>query len=226
MTRKALEKHLVQGKSFLLKRKPATFDASPEVEKLKREIQAWNSEALNLLNKTSGAKAAASDFARLGRMKYETLISVKAQLRERRKVIERFLNVASRKSPKTPKAPGRPQSIPSTTSSTAKRSSKYQYDVCFSFAGEDRQHVEQLYQALTARGVEVFYDFNDDIAVELWGRDLYTYLDDIYQNRAEFCIMFLSKHYVLKAWANHERTSGAGTGFFEQPGIHSAATLG
>ena len=85
MTRKALEDHLARGKTFLLKRKPATFDASPEVEKLKREIQTWNSEALALLKKTPGAKGATSEFTLLGRMKYETLVGVKDQLKMRRK---------------------------------------------------------------------------------------------------------------------------------------------
>ena len=39
------------------------------------------------------------------------------------------------------------------------------------------------------------------------GKKLIAHLDDIYQNQARFCVMFVSKHYVRKAWPNHERQS-------------------
>ncbi len=40
---------------------------------------------------------------------------------------------------------------------------------------------------------------------ELWGKDLYTHLSDIYQNSARYCILFASKAYATKLWTNHER---------------------
>jgi len=43
--------------------------------------------------------------------------------------------------------------------------------------------------------------------VELWGRDLYSHLDDIYQNLARYCVIFLSKHYAQRVWTDHERRS-------------------
>ncbi|RGL79661.1 TIR domain-containing protein [Eggerthella lenta] len=45
------------------------------------------------------------------------------------------------------------------------------YDVALSFAGEDRQVVEEIALMLVESGVRVFYDeFEQDI---LWGKDLY-----------------------------------------------------
>lgn len=49
---------------------------------------------------------------------------------------------------------------------------KYYYDVVLSFAGEDREYVEECADILTALGIKVFYDsYEQDV---LWGKDLYT----------------------------------------------------
>ncbi len=213
MTRASLKAHLEQGKPLLLKRKPSTFDGSPEAQKLKREIQAWNSKALTLLKRMSGADAAAAAFADVGKMKYSTLSEVKEQLRARRKVIEQFLGQVSRTSSKAQRLPRQKQPTRVKKPGGSRSSDRYAYDVCLSFAGEDRKYVEQLYLALIAEGVKVFYDFEEDIAAEMWGKDLYTYLDDVYQNRAKYCVMFLSKNYARKVWTNHERESAQAGAF-------------
>jgi len=88
------------------------------------------------------------------------------------------------------------------------------YDVAISFAGEDRRHARSLADELVRRGVSVFYDEFERSS--LWGRDLYTYLIDIYQNRAYFCVAFLSKHYAKKLWASHERRAAQARAFREQ----------
>jgi hypothetical protein len=80
-----------------------------------------------------------------------------------------------------------------------------QYDVCLSFAGEDRAPAKRLASYLTERGVRVFYD--EYAKAELWGKDLYSHLDDIYRNAARYCVMFVSKNYAKKVWTNHERQS-------------------
>jgi hypothetical protein len=77
------------------------------------------------------------------------------------------------------------------------------YDVVLSFAGEDRSHAERLAEELRKKGVKVFYDKYEQAI--LWGKDLYAYLSDIYQNKAKFCVMFCSRHYAEKLWTNHER---------------------
>lgn len=77
------------------------------------------------------------------------------------------------------------------------------YDVALSFAGEDRACAEAVAEALRRRGVSVFYDRYEKAT--LWGKDLYTYLSDLYQNQARYCVMFVSRHYAEKLWTNHER---------------------
>lgn len=79
---------------------------------------------------------------------------------------------------------------------------KYYYDVVLSFAGEDREYVEECADILTALGIKVFYDsYEQDV---LWGKDLYTFLADIYSNKARYAIVFISQHYVKKCWIKHE----------------------
>ena len=81
----------------------------------------------------------------------------------------------------------------------------YKYDVALSFAGEDREYVEDVALQLKGYGVRVFYDkFEED---KLWGKNLYDYLSDVYTQNAKFTIMFISKHYKEKLWTNHERES-------------------
>jgi hypothetical protein len=79
------------------------------------------------------------------------------------------------------------------------------YHVALSFAGEDRKYVEKVAAQLAADGVDVFYDKFEEAT--LWGKDLYAHLKDVYENRALFTVMFISKHYKDKVWPKHERES-------------------
>ena len=72
-----------------------------------------------------------------------------------------------------------------------------QYDIALSFAGEDRDYVEEVAQKLKTIGVRVFYDRFEE--ANLWGKNLYEYLSNIYQNKALFTVMFISKHYASEA---------------------------
>jgi hypothetical protein len=85
------------------------------------------------------------------------------------------------------------------------RLSHYNYDVAVSVAGEDRGIAEQYCEILSLRGLNVFYDKDEQI--ELWGANLYDKLDDVYRTKASFCVIFISKHYAAKVWTNHERKS-------------------
>jgi len=87
----------------------------------------------------------------------------------------------------------------------APRPTSYQYDVAISFADEDRPTVQQYCELLRAEGFEVFYDEYN--RVDLWGKDLYTRLDEVYRKLACFCVIFISRHYRDKVWTNHERQS-------------------
>jgi hypothetical protein len=96
----------------------------------------------------------------------------------------------------------------------AVRKDDYQYDVALSFAGENRTVVEQLAVLLRAEGLEVFYD-NFKIS-DLWGRDLFQHLDDVYADQARFCVVFVSEAYARKAWTNHELKSAQSRAFLEK----------
>lgn len=81
----------------------------------------------------------------------------------------------------------------------------HDYDVCLSFAGEQRPYVEQVANALRHKGVRVFYDAYEQKT--LWGKDLYEHLDYVYRHAAKYCIIFISEEYGKKLWTNHERKS-------------------
>lgn len=88
-----------------------------------------------------------------------------------------------------------------------------QYDVAFSFAGEDRDYVEKVALALKKKGVKVFYDEFE--TVSLWGKDLYQYLSEIYSKKARFTIIFISKSYSKKLWTTHELKAAQARAFNE-----------
>ena len=84
-------------------------------------------------------------------------------------------------------------------------SSEFEYDIGLSFAGEQRDYVEGVAAGLRDRGVRVFFD--DYEKAELWGKDLYAHLDEVYQHLCRYCILFASREYAEKVWTNHERRS-------------------
>lgn len=90
---------------------------------------------------------------------------------------------------------------------------EYKYNVAISFAGEDRNAARQIAQGLETHGLKVFYDEFEQ--ANLWGKDLYEYLADVYSNQAQFCIMLISKHYAEKAWTTHERKNAQARAFRE-----------
>jgi len=91
---------------------------------------------------------------------------------------------------------------------------EYEYDVALSFAGEDREKVEEITVALREKGVTVFYDAFEKAT--LWGKDLPTYLAEVYRKHARFCVMFLSRHYALKAYPTREREAALARALAEQ----------
>lgn len=81
----------------------------------------------------------------------------------------------------------------------------FEYDVALSFAGEDRQYVEQVAEKLRANKISVFYDKYEES--RLWGRNLYIHLQNVYQNLSRFTVIFISEHYAKKNWTSHEMQS-------------------
>jgi 5S rRNA maturation endonuclease (ribonuclease M5) len=90
------------------------------------------------------------------------------------------------------------------TSGDAKQQqmSECQFQVALSFAGEDREYADRLNKILKSKGIEVFYD--SDEQAKLWGKNLYQYLESVYKEKAQYCIVFISKAYVEKRWTQHE----------------------
>ncbi len=88
------------------------------------------------------------------------------------------------------------------------------YDVCLSFAGEDRNLVSEVAQELKKKKIEIFYDEYE--TANLWGKDLTQYLYDIYKNQSQYCVMFISKYYAEKNWTRHEYRSALNRAFIEK----------
>ncbi|PKV49132.1 hypothetical protein ATE84_1149 [Aquimarina sp. MAR_2010_214] len=93
------------------------------------------------------------------------------------------------------------------------KNKNYEYDVALSFAGENRAYVEEVANSLRIRGIKVFYDLFEE--TNLWGKNLYEYLSEIYQNRARYTVLFISGFYNQKLWTNHERASMQARAFQE-----------
>lgn len=82
------------------------------------------------------------------------------------------------------------------------RKTRFPWDVAVSFAGEDRQTVEEFKSFLNTEGYTVFYDFDEQH--KLWGENLRRKLSDVYANDAQYMVIFLSKHYPEKDWTAFE----------------------
>ena len=82
------------------------------------------------------------------------------------------------------------------------------YQVALSFAGEQREYVEEVARRLQARGVSVFYDGFE--ATELSGKNGAEAFHEAFAHRAAYVVMFISSAYVTEAWPTHERRSAIG----------------
>jgi hypothetical protein len=88
-----------------------------------------------------------------------------------------------------------------------------EYDVCLSFAGEDRAYVDAVAVVAAAQDIRIFYDAYE--AVELWGKDLYQHLTEVYQKKAAYCVIFISAAYARKLWTKHELRAAQARAFTE-----------
>lgn len=83
--------------------------------------------------------------------------------------------------------------------------SKKEYQVALSFAGEQRDYVEEVARHLVARSLAVFYDGFEK--TWLWGRDGAEIFHEVFSKRATYVVMFISAAYAEKPWTRHERKS-------------------
>ena len=81
--------------------------------------------------------------------------------------------------------------------------SAWRWDVALSFAGAQRDYVEQVAQALKARGVRCFYDADEQ--VRLWGTHLAEELPRIYARESAAVVVFISADYAGRPWTRLER---------------------
>ena len=79
----------------------------------------------------------------------------------------------------------------------------WRWDVALSFAGAQRDYVEQVAEVLKARGVRCFYDADEQI--ELWGKYLAEELPTIYGEQAAAVVVFVSAEYAARDWTRLER---------------------
>ncbi|MES1985907.1 MAG: TIR domain-containing protein [Pseudomonadota bacterium] len=77
------------------------------------------------------------------------------------------------------------------------------YQVALSFAGEQRDYVRAVAEALSARHIAVFYDEFE--AVTLWGKDGAEHFQKVFAQDAQYVVMFISADYVAKSWTRQER---------------------
>ena len=85
-----------------------------------------------------------------------------------------------------------------------KESSDPEFDVCISYAGEDRAIAERIASLIKRNRMKrkVFYD--DFEKVTLWGEELSRYLHKIYSQQSKFCVILFSHAYSRKVWTRHE----------------------
>ena len=79
----------------------------------------------------------------------------------------------------------------------------WRWDVALSFASAQRDYVQQVGEALKARGVRCFYDADEEI--DLWGKYLAEELPAIYGEQAAAVVVFVSAEYADRDWTRLER---------------------
>lgn len=82
------------------------------------------------------------------------------------------------------------------------KSSKFEYDVAISYAGEDREIARQIVEALKNRGLSVFYD--QFYKSDLWGKSLSKWFKDKFGKSSHFVVVLVSRHYPVKDWTDFE----------------------
>ena len=80
---------------------------------------------------------------------------------------------------------------------------QYEYDIAISYAGEEKEIAQQIAEKLRENGINVFYDgFYED---ELWGKDLTTFFERVFKEKARYCLMLISQNYLNKNWPTQEK---------------------
>lgn len=76
------------------------------------------------------------------------------------------------------------------------------YDFALSFAGTDRDVAEALFNSISEKEIEVFYDRNEQHRI--LAEDIEEYLRPIYQSEARFILVLLGPDYPKRIWTKFE----------------------
>lgn len=76
------------------------------------------------------------------------------------------------------------------------------YDVALSFAGEQRKYVEEVADYLRSSGINVYYDEHNTNSN--WGKSLIELTNNIYAEKSDSVVLFISKDYCSKKWPKLE----------------------
>jgi hypothetical protein len=79
---------------------------------------------------------------------------------------------------------------------------KSKYDFALSFAGENRNLAELIFEKLSAHDIAVFYDKNEQHRI--LAENVEDYLSPIYSSEAKFIVPLLSNSYPRKIWTKFE----------------------
>lgn len=82
---------------------------------------------------------------------------------------------------------------------------QHDFDVAVSFSGEDRAFARNFSSELDGLGARVFFD--EYFKHELLGKNLFSYLHEVYSRRSWYCAILVSQSYAAKVWASHELRS-------------------
>jgi hypothetical protein len=82
------------------------------------------------------------------------------------------------------------------------KGAEFEYDIVFSFAGEDRAIVKRIADALVSKGIKVFYDGYHKS--DMWGKSLIEYFQGVYGPKVRYAIILISRNYPVKDWTDFE----------------------
>jgi hypothetical protein len=91
------------------------------------------------------------------------------------------------------------------TSESRGQTTPMHYDVCISYAGEQRPYARRLATAFKKAGIYTFFDEFEQ--ARLWGTFLLDELGKIYFAEAYFCVVLFSRSYFQKMYPDRERKS-------------------
>lgn len=89
------------------------------------------------------------------------------------------------------------------------------FDLAFSFSGDNRAYVAEVAAGLRRRGFRVFYD--QYLRAELIGQELLAYLQDVYSRRSATVAAFVSEQWVSRPWPAHERETALAHALLSTP---------